>query len=635
MRINIKFNKIKRFYIILTLLTVLMFYSFPEINMNNEQHQNFTNLEHLFPISSGQDEFISVWDTTKTSFGSSNSSQVRLPLMSTGIYNFRVDWGDLKNDTITIWNQDEVTHNYESEGLYTLRITGIIFGWRFALYGDLLKIVEIQQWGSLQLGNLGEYFSGCYNLELTAIDNLNLTGTTNLFQAFHLCEKLGASGSMNGWDTSSVTDMSAMFYDASSFNQPIEGWDMSSVTTMSHMFAEASSFNQPLENWDVSNVVIMDSMFYNASSFNQPIEGWNTSNVTNMREMFSYATIFNQPLNSWNTLQVIHMSSMFSYASSFNQPLNNWDVSNVREMGGMFSGATPFNQPLGNWKTSSVDNMNSMFSGASSFNQPIGGWDTSNVRFMGSLFSDAAAFNQNIGNWDTSSVYFMDWMFKYATSFNQDLSNWNVSNVISMSGMFYALTLSPSNYDSLLIEWSQLALQSDVTFHAGYSRYNSGTAEDARNHIINTFSWTIYDGGVYSPDTLTLINPDESSSWEKGTSHEITWTSTGMIADVKIELYNNGQFVMEIRHQTSNDGEYSWYISTELNASDAYQIKIIDASYHFTYVFSDFFQIRNQSTAITEPNLIFGYDILYLIGFCLFTIVTLIVLYKIRFNFKH
>lgn len=634
MRIKIKFNKIKRFYITLTLLTVLMCYSFPTINMNNEQHQNFTNLEHLFPIASGPDEFISVWDTTKTSFGSSNSSQVRLPLLSSGIYNFTVDWGDLTNDTITIWNQDEVTHNYESEGLYTLRITGIIIGWRFALYGDLLKIAEIQQWGSLQLGNLGEYFSGCYNLELTAIDNLNLTGTTKLFQAFHVCENLGASGSMNGWDTSSVTDMRAMFYGTSSFNQPIEGWNTSSVTDMSHMFAGASSFNQPLENWDISNVVSMESMFYNASSFNQPIEGWNTSSVTIMRDMFSYATKFNQPLNSWNTSQVIHMSSMFAYTSLFNQPLNNWDVSNVREMGGMFSGAISFNQPLGNWKTSTVDNMHSMFSDASSFNQPIGSWDTSNVRFMERLFSDATAFNQNIGNWDTSSVFFMNDMFAYATSFSQDLSNWDVSNVISMSGMFYGVTLSTSNYNSLLIQWSQLALQSDLTFHAGYSRYSSGTAENARNYIINTFSWTIYDGGVYSPDTLTLIKPDESSSWEKGTRHEITWTSTGMISDVNIELYNNGQFVMEIRHHTSNDGEYSWYITTELNASDSYQVKIIDTDYILTYVFSDLFQIRNQSTSTTAPNVIFGYDIPYLIGFCLFTIVTLIVLYKKRLIFK-
>ena len=37
------------------------------------------------------------------------------------------------------------------------------------------------------------------------------------------------------------------------------------------MFYNASSFNQPLNNWNVSNVTDMDSMFYEATSFNQPL----------------------------------------------------------------------------------------------------------------------------------------------------------------------------------------------------------------------------------------------------------------------------------------------------------------------------------------------------------------------------
>ena len=43
----------------------------------------------------------------------------------------------------------------------------------------------------------------------------------------------------------------------------------------------------------------MKEMFYNAHSFNQPLN-WNVSNVTNMERMFSFASSFNQPLNNWN-----------------------------------------------------------------------------------------------------------------------------------------------------------------------------------------------------------------------------------------------------------------------------------------------------------------------------------------------
>ena len=43
--------------------------------------------------------------------------------------------------------------------------------------------------------------------------------------------------------------------------------------------------------------------------------------------------------------------------------------------------------------------------------------------------------------------------------------------------MFYGGTLSTANYDSLLIGWASLStLQSEVSFHAGNSKYTSGGA---------------------------------------------------------------------------------------------------------------------------------------------------------------
>jgi len=38
-------------------------------------------------------------------------------------------------------------------------------------------------------------------------------------------------------------------------------------------------------------------MFFNASSFNQPLNNWNVSKVTDMSFMFWHAESFNQPLN--------------------------------------------------------------------------------------------------------------------------------------------------------------------------------------------------------------------------------------------------------------------------------------------------------------------------------------------------
>ena len=43
--------------------------------------------------------------------------------------------------------------------------------------------------------------------------------------------------------------MSAMFYRAINFNQPLDDWNMASVTDMYRIFKGADNFNQCLSNW--------------------------------------------------------------------------------------------------------------------------------------------------------------------------------------------------------------------------------------------------------------------------------------------------------------------------------------------------------------------------------------------------
>jgi len=151
--------------------------------------------------------FISYWDTSLTSSGSSSSTQIKLPLESSGTYNFSVYWGDGLNNTITTYNDPAVTHTYSTSGVYNVTITGTIIGWKFGGSGDFLKIMEIAQWGGLRLGNSGYYFYGCSNLHLTTNDTLDLTGTTTLVSAFDGASSLSNTGNLNSWDVSHVTNM--------------------------------------------------------------------------------------------------------------------------------------------------------------------------------------------------------------------------------------------------------------------------------------------------------------------------------------------------------------------------------------------------------------------------------------------
>ena len=276
--------------------------------------------------------FVTTWETTTP------SETITLPLVSGGTYNFTVKWGDGTIDTITAYNQAEVTHTYATAGTYTVRIFGTIEGFRFNDAGDKTKIQTIESYGSLVITTSAAFY-GCSNLTSTATDAPNIS-TTSLSNAFRSCTNF--NGAIGNWDVSGVTNMQEMFNSASSFNQDIGSWDVSSVTTMQQMFQFATSFNQDISSWDVSGVWSMYFMFYGASAFNQNIGGWDVSGATNMSAMFYSASSFNQDIGNWtirNDGTPVNMSSMFTNASSFNQDIGNWDVSTVTLMQSMFTNA--------------------------------------------------------------------------------------------------------------------------------------------------------------------------------------------------------------------------------------------------------------------------------------------------------
>jgi len=132
--------------------------------------------------------------------------------------------------------------------------------------------------------------------------------------------------------------------------------------------------------------------------------------------------------------------------------------------------------------------------------------------------------------------------------------------------------------------------------------------------VLDASDPSIYDYSDYFEiciaRSITVTTPDSSSSWETGTSESVYWTSTGTIPNVKLELYLDGVYVMDIIASTPNDGEFVWEIPSELVGSDLYQIKIIDASDPTIYDYSDYFEIHRPSG---EPG-IPGYNLYLLIG---------------------
>jgi surface protein len=293
-------------------------------------------------IITADNPFISTFRTTTA------SETVTLPYEVAGTYSGTIDWGD--GGPTSVNSYANRAHVYAVAGDYVITVTGVTTGFRFNNTGDRTKIRSIQAWGGLRLGNNGDYFHGCTNLTLTAVNGvLDTTGTTNFYAMFRQCSSLTTINNINSWNTSAVTTMQQMFISASAFNQPL-AFDTSAVNNMSAMFFNAIAFNSSL-TFNTIAVINMQSMFQNATAFNQPLN-WNTIAVTNMQSMFESAYAFNSLL-TFNTISVTNMKNMFANATVFNQPLA-FNTSAVTTMETMFWGTTPFNQNIGSWNVANV-----------------------------------------------------------------------------------------------------------------------------------------------------------------------------------------------------------------------------------------------------------------------------------------
>jgi surface protein len=432
--------------------------------------------------------FISTWDTNITYTGSTANNQIKLPLISTGVYKFTVDWGDSTTDNITVWNQPEVTHTYAAPGTYTVTITGFIKGWDFsgfaatvgAVVGDRQKLLSIIQFGCLEivtyttLTTVAGAFFGCTNLSLINVqDQPNFKNCTSIAGFLWGSSGITTVANINKWDVSKVTFFRSSLRELPLFNDNVGNWNMSRAINLGNMFrgsvtvAPYGTFNNggsdSIKNWDTSNVTDMAVMFGSQPDFNQEIGLWDVSNVTT----------FTSFLNTYTPVLPV-TSGKFTNAGS---------------------------DSIKNWNTGKVTNMNAMFSGQALFNQPIDTWDTTEVTNM-SYMLQCLSFNQPLNSWDTKKVTTMTRMLQIATTFNQPINNWEVPLVADMFNFMYFsnplylnISFDKQNYSDFLINLSGQTLQPNVSLNVN-QYYNSASV--AARAILTSApnNWTIVDLGL-------------------------------------------------------------------------------------------------------------------------------------------
>lgn len=74
--------------------------------------------------------------------------------------------------------------------------------------------------------------------------------------------------------------------------------------------------------------------------------------------------------------------------------------------------------------------------------------------------------------------------------------------------------------------------------------------------------------------SILVTSPNGGESWQAGTTHNITWTSSNVTGTLKIWLVKSGQGVLTIATGVSNTGSYSWAIPSGTAAGTDYQIGI-------------------------------------------------------------
>ena len=208
---------------------------------------------------------------------------------------------------ISGWNTSSVNDMSSMfEGCKKITDIGNVSGW---------DVSEVESFASMFKGTTA--FTG-----FTYLSNWNISNNcTDLSGMFAQCEDaLPAQFDIHSWNVSSVTDMSYMFNECYSLNELlIDGWNTSSLVNAQGMFMCDSAYDTSsltsisgIGSIDTSSLENISYMFYKNSSFNEDLSGWLTSNITDMSYAFYgdwYLDL--DKLKHWNVSSVQNMTDTF------------------------------------------------------------------------------------------------------------------------------------------------------------------------------------------------------------------------------------------------------------------------------------------------------------------------------------
>lgn len=175
------------------------------------------------------------------------------------------------------------------------------------------------------------------------------------------------------------------------------------------------------------------------------------------------------------------------------------------------------------------------------------------------------------------------------------------------------------------ITYTYTANDGEYEFYFFSSDDDRGT--DYRIKITDYDDSSVYDYSDYftiniGSGTITVTSPSSSSSWKAGGKYSITWTTTGTVINVDIEIYKEDTLMYYI-YDVSNLGSKLWEIDEDAKIGTDWRVKISNSDDPDQNDWSDYFSIYKKSSLV-----ILGYYLIPLIVISFGIIIFLIMKFK-------
>lgn len=154
-----------------------------------------------------------------------------------------------------------------------------------------LTELDLSAWDTSSLQSAFGMFNKCSKLKSLNLEGWDTSGINTMSSMFQLCENLTEVKGIENFDTRNVTDLSFMFYQCPKLKTlDLRNFDTSKVTNFDHIFCHSAitlaGGKDAVKNWDTSSATNMNAMFYQLQNPVLDVSHFDTSNVTVFSQMF-------------------------------------------------------------------------------------------------------------------------------------------------------------------------------------------------------------------------------------------------------------------------------------------------------------------------------------------------------------